>query len=66
MSRYPLAFLLSSNLVRSYCQRDPSGCLSRFRIRIGLSGSQGIDTPNSVQGLAVKPDERVLSEGSIN
>jgi hypothetical protein len=39
---------------------------SRFRIRIGLSGSQGIDMPNSQQGLAVKADERVLSEGSIN
>ena len=54
--------------VKSRCRvtaRDtPSG--SRFRIRIGLSGSQGIDMPNSEQGLAVKADERVLSEGSIN
>jgi hypothetical protein len=37
-----------------------------LRIRIGLSGSQGVDMPNSEQWLAVKADERVLSEGSKN
>jgi hypothetical protein len=67
MSRCPLAFLLSSNIGAELLpRRTPSGCPSRFRIRIGLSGSQGIDIPNSVQGLAVKADERVVSEGSIN
>ena len=56
--------------VKSRCRvigRDtPSGCQSRFGIRFGLGERQGIDMPNSEQGLAVKTDERVLSEGSIN
>jgi hypothetical protein len=35
-------------------------------IRIGLSVSQGLDMSNSEQRLAVKSDERVVSEGSIS
>jgi hypothetical protein len=59
-----LAFVKSR--CRVITRGTPSGCPSRFRIRVGLSGNQGIDMPNSEQELAVKADERVLSEGSIN
>jgi len=31
-----------------------------------LSWCQGLDMPDSEQGLAVKTDMRVLSEGSVN
>jgi hypothetical protein len=48
------------------CQRHPVGRPSRFRIRMSLSGDQRVDMPNSEQGLAVKADERILSEGPIN
>ena len=69
MSRCPSVRVLA--FVKSRCRviaRETSRLdgPSQPRIRIGLSGSRGIDVPNSEQGLAVKADERVVSEGSKN
>ena|ERR1051325_9911972 len=62
----PLAFLLSSNLGTELLGTPRRDAQAGLEFRIGLSGSRRIDVPNSKQGLAVKADERVLSEGSIN
>jgi hypothetical protein len=39
---------------------------SGLELETGLSRRQGLDMPNSEQGVAVKADERVVPEGSIN
>jgi hypothetical protein len=62
----PLTFLLLSNPgAGSNASESGLDARASFRICLGFR-RQGLDMPNSEQALAIKTDQRVLSEGSMH